>query len=198
MLEGEGSGRNTIPHYLQLMSSGAGMASGNVNMPPQPSTNGSFASFSEHAVFAPARLAPFQTNAVTPYGLHQIPMTLNASQTHVTNVSFAEGAHLVALPADKDLSPEKCKLRTQIHQPESYICHVEHHCENTIVSNRNNLELQAHAALRSQEGRFEFVAARAIAEAKDVVKLEEVQMSIDFDRQTSQSQQEQSHTRSRQ
>ena len=107
------SGSNMIPHNLQVMSPDARMASDGVMMIPQPNMTGSLAS----AVFAPATLAPFQTQAVTSYELKtgSFPMTLNASQTHVTNVSFAEGAHLVTLPADKDLSPEKCKLRSQIN-----------------------------------------------------------------------------------
>ena len=147
----ESSGPNSIPHNLQVMSPVAGMASGDVSMQPQPITNGAvLVSFSEQPVFATAALASLQTAAVAPYGLNAIPMRLTASHTHVTNVSFAEGADLVSVPADQEFSPERRLLCSQIQQLEQYIYHVEHHRESTIVSNRNNLEVQAHAALCSQ------------------------------------------------
>ena len=113
--------------------------------------------------------ASFQQQALAARDPNMTPMRLTASQTHVTCVNLADGEHLVPVPSDLELSPEKAALRSKLHELEQYICFVENQAEGAIVRNRAACESQAYVALRVQQAKFENVAQSAIAEARDVV-----------------------------
>ena len=96
----------------------------------------------------------------------------------------ADTAFASLVPHDAEFSPEKQRLRSEVYALERYLAETQQHSQEWVRHTQFTCEQEARRLFEMQQANFELAAGSAMAEARDVLKLEQAQLQSKFDQQS--------------
>jgi hypothetical protein len=113
-----------------------------------------------------------------------VDMNTGVAMTKIDTAVVADTAFASLVPHDAEFSPEKQRLRSEVYALERYLAETQQHSQEWVRHTQFTCEQEARRLFEMQQANFELAAGSAMAEARDVLKLEQAQLQSKFDQQS--------------